>query len=262
MGECRPNLVDHAWTHVTPPAKLLVVQMLQLHPKKRPDAGKVTQSPWILKELEQMPASPKTLIGRKKMIERLQNYRRADKFRRAALNIIAHHLDDAQITKLRDTFLALDKNGDGTIEREELKSALVFEEGPDPEMDDAFRAVDVDGSGTISYSEFLQANLTRTHLREQECWFAFREIDKDGDGLVNVAELYEKLREDPLVDKRTAEQLLREADVNGDGYVDFAEFMTMLSKGLVEGTPGSRRHAAMVADSPSLRSPSWREVPA
>lgn len=62
--------------------------------------------------------------------------------------------DDAS---LRDAFNMFDNNGDGTIDRNELKMVLEKMEGQeftDQELDDMFKEADTDNDGCISFEEF------------------------------------------------------------------------------------------------------------
>jgi Ca2+-binding EF-hand superfamily protein len=59
--------------------------------------------------------------------------------------------------QLHDVFDAFDKDGDGTISREEFKNAFIgMKLGLKiPEIEAMIREIDTSGNGTISYSEFL-----------------------------------------------------------------------------------------------------------
>ncbi|KAI3385535.1 hypothetical protein SNEBB_000509 [Seison nebaliae] len=59
--------------------------------------------------------------------------------------------------KFRTVFNAMDDNGDGNLDRNELKRALgaIGEAVDDDIIDQMFRLADLDGNGVISYTEFL-----------------------------------------------------------------------------------------------------------
>merc|ERR1719343_944689 len=58
-------------------------------------------------------------------------------------------------------FKTLDKNGDGTLSREELQEGLADLGVPDSEIDAMITEVDKDGDGRVSLTEFL-AGLQKT----------------------------------------------------------------------------------------------------
>src|SRR4051812_35444198 len=80
------------------------------------------------------------------------------------------NLQKQELQSLRQQFLAVDTNGDGSITREELKKILGFaltggsenkgenekekESEEESEYLEIIKAVDYDGSGYINYSEF------------------------------------------------------------------------------------------------------------
>jgi len=55
----------------------------------------------------------------------LRSFRNASKLKKAVLTCMASQLSEHEILDLRDVFLALDKNGDGTITIDELKEGFL-----------------------------------------------------------------------------------------------------------------------------------------
>ena len=58
------------------------------------------------------------------MIGHFKNYKSQNKLKKAALHIIATHLDDSEVKHLRALFLQLDKNGDGALTIDEMADGL------------------------------------------------------------------------------------------------------------------------------------------
>lgn len=59
---------------------------------------------------------------------------------------------------MKETFKALDKDGNGTITFEELKTGLGHKENADTLLD-LLKGADTDGSGSIDYTEFIAATM-------------------------------------------------------------------------------------------------------
>lgn len=59
---------------------------------------------------------------------------------------------------MKNTFQALDKNGDGQVTFEELKAGLGHKENAETLLE-LLKGADVDNSGAIDYTEFLAATL-------------------------------------------------------------------------------------------------------
>lgn len=213
--------------------KDLIRGMCRLDPKLRLSAEQVLNSAWIYSHSnkEIVPSTDGDLI------ERLKSFRAANRFKKAALHVIAHRVDDAQIGRLRDTFIGMDRNGDGQLTLKELKDGckLVGITNSE-EVNSVFESLDVDNSGSIGYTEFLAGMIdSKNYLQEELCWEAFRTFDRDGNGSIEIEEM-KLMFQDQSLDKRVLpgekdiETLFQECDTNGDGQISFDEFMAMLRK--------------------------------
>jgi len=77
-------------------------------------------------------------------------------------------LSEEEVARFRIVFNKFDKDGGGTIDAEELGSAM-HALGQNPtrvELQDMIEAVDVDKSGTIDFSEFLE--MMRTKMEDMD----------------------------------------------------------------------------------------------
>jgi len=155
-------------------------------------------------------------------------------------HVIASQLNEGQIKSLRESFLALDRNGDGLVSLVELKQGLAkagLEKSTTGDLQEIMEGIDADGSGVIDYTEFLAATIDRMqYIQEDVCWTAFCVFDLNGDGKITAHELKKVLNNGDTgnVVQNTAE-ILREVDRNGDGSIDFKEFMGMLRGGVLRG---------------------------
>ena len=90
---------------------------------------------------------------------------------------------------MRDTFKALDKNGDGNITFEELKAGLGHKENAET-LIELLRGADTDKSGSIDYTEFIAATHDhQTYMRDDYLRTAFDLFDKDKSGKIDKDEL-------------------------------------------------------------------------
>ncbi|CAJ1354056.1 unnamed protein product [Effrenium voratum] len=99
------------------------------------------------------------------IVENLRAFRSQHKMKKAALHIIAGQLSEEKIKALRQTFEALDANGDGLLTAEELKDGMLKANLGDLldgiDLEAIMEGVDADGSGLIDYTEFLAATLDK-----------------------------------------------------------------------------------------------------
>jgi calcium-dependent protein kinase len=217
------------WRHVSEDAKDLVRMLLKMNPHERFTAEQGLNHAWIK---HKAPRAAKVSL-QPSFVEHLRAFRSQNKLMKAALHIIAGQLSEGQIRSLRETFTALDENGDGLLSLSELKEGF-GRSGIEmlPDLQDIMDGVDVNGSGLIDYTEFLAATMRRRqYLQEDACWCAFKVFDRNGDGKISPEELKQVLCDSNIKEAVHApdlDQVMLEVDKNGDGSIDFEEFMTML----------------------------------
>lgn len=219
-------------------AKKLMRSLCMLNPVSRYSAEEAVRHPWIehpsmsdTNVSEPLPAS---------LFTKLRGFSSVDRFKKAALQVIAHRLDDASVNRLRDQFMKLDSNGDGMLTLAEMQNACkacnlgIKQE----DLSRVFAEIDVDGSGTIGWTEFLAAMIDHKKiLQEEVCWEAFRVFDRDQNGQLTLDEVRAVLAEDNLggndlvkVVAEEIEDLFKRTDTDGDGQISFQEFMAMLRR--------------------------------
>eukprot|EP00429_Kryptoperidinium_foliaceum_P128488 CAMPEP_0176282956 /NCGR_PEP_ID=MMETSP0121_2-20121125/51067_1 /TAXON_ID=160619 /ORGANISM="Kryptoperidinium foliaceum, Strain CCMP 1326" /LENGTH=495 /DNA_ID=CAMNT_0017623317 /DNA_START=48 /DNA_END=1535 /DNA_ORIENTATION=- len=218
------------WNNISEDAKNLIRMLLKMDPAVRYTAAQALNHDWIKNK------APKAtgVSLQSNFVDNLRGFRSQNKLKKAALHIIAGQLKEDQIKALRETFMALDGNGDGLLTAAEMREGLAkagLEEIPS-DLQQILEDVDSDGSGVIDYTEFLAATLDkRSYIQEDVCWSAFRLFDKNGDGKISQDELKAVLDNDEVqsvAGMQTIAELMKEIDNNGDGVIDFDEFMEMM----------------------------------
>ncbi len=218
------------WENVSEDAKDLIRMLVKMNPQDRCTAEQALNHEWIRNKA---PKAPHVSL-QANFVDNLRSFRSLNKLKKAALHVIAGQLNEDQIKVLRETFTALDHNGDGQLTVAEMKEGIQKAGLKDIPQDlvQIVEGVDADGSGVIDYSEFLAATLDkRLYLQEDICWSAFRVFDRNGDGKISQEELKQVVQQGDVSDAVGASQigeLLKEIDGNGDGMIDFQEFMLMM----------------------------------
>ena len=144
-----------------------------------------------------------------------------------------------QIAKCREAFSLLDKDGDGSITCEDLRTVMTSlgENPATSELQEMIHEVDSDGNGTIEFSEFLimmsrklgSRSFDDEAFRRRSIEEAFHVLDKDGSGSISESELRQIMKNigEELTDEEIIE-MINEADLDGDGQVSFKEFAAII----------------------------------
>jgi len=218
------------WKAVSDDALELIRGLLKKDPKERFSAEVALQHPWIQSIAPQASDAPLPST----VLESLRGFVSNGLLKKAALNAIAHTFREEDLQKLRETFVRLDENQDGTISMAELKASLE-QSGPAAQQErliELMKAMDLDGDGRIDYREFIASSIEKQQYQaESVCWSAFSSFDIDGNGTVSREELQSVLA-DPrlqgLLQNKSVDQIFEECDVDNDGKICFEEFYNAL----------------------------------
>jgi calcium-dependent protein kinase len=231
------------WRGVSKEAKVLITNMLRLNPADRITAEVALNDPWIRMNMSKSTVRMHGATEHRKIVDQFRIFRNTSRMKKVALTVIATQLSNDEVNDLRETFAALDGNGDGSLTHDEMRAAMQQHKIDLPDdLEKIMMSIDSDRSGRIDYTEFIAATLDKqTYIQEDACWAAFRVFDIDGDGVITKEELKKILTGESDV-KQEHEQLekmlgvtdtvfanmIAEVDVDGDGKIDFGEFMQMM----------------------------------
>ncbi|CAD6947585.1 unnamed protein product [Tilletia controversa] len=143
--------------------------------------------------------------------------------------------DASEIQRLKKRFMKLDRDGSGSIDRDEFLQIPAIANNPL-----ALRMIaifDEDGGGTVDFQEFVAglSAFSSQGSREEKLRFAFKVYDMDRDGYISNGELFlvlkmmvgNNLKDQQL--QQIVDKTIMEADKDGDGKLDFEEFQDMVA---------------------------------
>lgn len=138
-------------------------------PNKRLSAKEVLEHKWFEKVLIKSTVNKEVIQHN---LRNLQNFRAEQKLQQATFTFIASQLaSKEEKQQLMETFKALDKNGDGTLSRQEILDGYrqtMNEDEAEAEVNRIMEMVDTDKSGEIDYTEFIAATMDRKKMVSKE----------------------------------------------------------------------------------------------
>jgi calcium-dependent protein kinase len=237
------------WKNVSEKAIDLVKRLLTKDPAARLSAEQALAHPFIelrlLSDSGEIDKSCPLESMDQASCDALVNFAKASQFRRACMSVMAWSLTNEERAKVRDMFIAMDKNKKGTITVYELKEVLTTKFAiQDDQIKPIFDALDTSQNDEIHYTEFLAAMVsTRIAMHDDLLKETFKRFDVDNSGYITVENLKVVLGES--FSGAEIEQLMKEGDLTKDGRISYDEFIHYLKEG------GDERHleaAAKIVD--------------
>jgi len=220
-GSCK--MKPERWANISHDGRAFVDRLLKVDPAARLSAPQALEHAWIVQR-----NSSKNLRIDSSVVDALRQFSQASKFRRYCLEMMAWSLSNEERAKVRQDFLAMDQNKQGTITLAELKKVLQDSYHiPEDETHAIFHALDTNHDEEIHYSDFLAAMVsTRIALHDDLLHATFSKFDTDNSGYITVSNLREVLGES--YDEEQINKLVADADQVKDGRISYAEFVTYL----------------------------------
>ncbi|WFD39528.1 Calcineurin subunit B [Malassezia japonica] len=138
-------------------------------------------------------------------------------------------LSAPEIQRLKKRFLKLDRDGSGSIDRDEFLQIPAIANNPLAHR--LISIFDADGGGSVDFQEFVHG----LSVFSSQGSLVFKVYDMDRDGYISNGELFlvlkmmvgGNLKDQQL--QQIVDKTIMEADKNGDGKLDFHEFLDMVN---------------------------------
>lgn len=210
-------------------AKDMIIAMLTYDPAQRPTAEELLAHAWIIQNnYENSPATAYC----KSSINKLRSFSAKMKLQQAVMTFIASHvmMNQDHPHYLIDFFRKLDKDQDGKISREELKTEFYKVLDPkEAEMEVDKIMLESGCTGDfLEYTNFLAGTTDKsTLITPTNLEAAFRMLDLDGDGSISEGELRSVFK---LEDQEAENELLSDLNKSGKHKLDIERFKNIMLK--------------------------------
>jgi Ca2+-binding EF-hand superfamily protein len=213
------------WDEVSPEAEDFVLSLLQVSQGSRPSAQAALDHPWLQRRHQQRCSV--SHIDRQ-ITDALCEFGEISTFRRCCMEMMAWCLSNEDRSKVRQIFMAMDKNHQGTINLDEFQEAFKSQQDVSVrELLKAFKRLDTNQDREIHYSDFLAAMVSsQIGINDDLLKLCFRRFDSDATGYITQKNLLAVLGE--KFEGEDVEKLLAEADFLHDGQISYPEFVTYL----------------------------------
>ncbi|CAD8190994.1 unnamed protein product [Paramecium octaurelia] len=214
------------WGKVSNTGKDLIRRMLLYNPVNRISAADALNHEWIKNNKAKGQINSLTL-------SKLQDFDSKNKLKYAIFQFITVQVvTNQEKNDLLEIFQEIDKNGDGTVSKDELYQAyLKIHKGDklaaETVVEELFPQLDANGSGIVDFSEFITATINKEKsLSRQRIEQSFKLFDLDGNGLITKQELNELFDEE--IDEEMWQEILDQCDNDNDGMINLNEFINLL----------------------------------
>jgi len=138
------------------------------------------------------------------------------------------------IKECRATFDMFDKNGNGTINAQELFSVMrsLGIKSSLKEAQGMIQEVDHDKSGLVDFNEFLSLMANKKSSKRQESFelmHAFKAFDRNNDGYIVKSEFMKVMKKHgEKITSKEIDSMIKQCDVDKDGKINYTEFVKMV----------------------------------
>lgn len=225
--KAEPNYDEEPWPNLSPEAKDFVKRLLDKDPRKRMTAAQALCHPWI-KQTNDVKVPLDILI-----FKLMKAYMRSSPLRKAALRALSKTLTVHEVFYLKEQFVLLEPNKNGTINVDNIKLALqknATDAMNESRMFDFLASLNTLQYRRMDFEEFCAAALSVYQLEvldrwEQHARCAYELFDKDGNRTIMIEELASELGLGPSI---PVHAVLHDWIRHVDGKLSFLGFVKLL----------------------------------
>ena len=186
----RYHFLDDVWEDVDDVAIHFIQVCLEMDYRIRHSSVELLDHVWLSSE-DNIGGMALSRIDSRTLTRRLSRNLVTSGLRRTSMLAVAFAMPSQKQQYLRSIFQRMDKNGSGTVEREEFRIAMqsISPNLSLPDIDLLFDTVDQDGNNRIGFIEFIAATIDPREVDVKELNHAFQLLDKESKGFIDTNDL-------------------------------------------------------------------------
>ncbi|KAI3452048.1 hypothetical protein Pfo_008713 [Paulownia fortunei] len=225
--KAEPTYEEQPWPTLSPEAKDFVKRLLNKDPRKRMTAAQALCHPWI-KNANEVKVPLDILI-----FKLMKAYMRSSPLRKAALRALSKTLTVDELFYLKEQFVQLEPNKNGTISLDNIKAALkksATDAMNESRIYDFLASLNALQYRRMDFEEFCAGALSVYQLEALDRWeqharCAYELFDKEGNRTIMIEELASELGLSPSV---PVHAVLHDWIRHTDGKLSFLGFVKLL----------------------------------
>mmetsp|Transcript_15992 Transcript_15992/g.44227 ORF Transcript_15992/g.44227 Transcript_15992/m.44227 type:complete len:609 (-) Transcript_15992:496-2322(-) len=185
------------WDSVSDSAKDFVRCLLTKDPQQRPSAAEAANHEWFVESACANNEQRKPLNDQ--LVKNLVAFKEYSNLQQVLLEVVSFTLVPEQIKELKQDFEAIDTDGTGTINLDELKKVMLNrvvgnKSLTEDNVEMVFNSLHLQGKqASIRWHKFITAGLSRCDYDDRNLKLAFNRLDGDGKGYITVCDLQDMI---------------------------------------------------------------------
>ena len=216
--------------------KILLKQLLDVTPSKRPSAREALRNPWFDSLNIQYNHDSKPYVTAD-LIDRLKNFHKSSNFRKEVARLtVESHPESERVIQQKKAFFYVDILNNGVLTWKELKNTFseFHEDISDIDTDQITKSLELRSHNAILLTDFVAASIEeRFYEQNEKLKEAFTRLDIDQDDFISPQDIYDSYcRSGYEFSKPYINSLIKDFDRQGIGKISFDDFV----KGMTNST--------------------------
>jgi calcium-dependent protein kinase len=218
------NFDNPVWDKVTPPAKDLLMRLLDGDDSKRPTAAEALQHHWF-KEVKTYSEELDLLDST--VISSMKQYQGTLKFQKNCLHAFVKNLKEEEISDLASVFHNVDEGSKGYISTDSLMGAFKRSH-PTMDVSNLMSQLDTEMHGNVNYGELVALTLNvKQFLIKEQLWELYQSLDTDDCGYLDIESIKKLLKSNGYTTEEIT-KIIKSKGIKNESRIVYSQFVNIL----------------------------------